>query len=60
MLEGQVQLTVGRQAQVLSVGESAQFVSDVGHGYANPAADGVRARFCLTVFEPNVTGRAPR
>ena len=60
VLEGQVQLTVGRQTQVLSVGESAQFVSDVSHGYANPAADGAPARFCLTVFEPNVTGRAPR
>ena len=60
VLEGHVQLTVARQTQLLSVGESAQFSSDVGHGYANPAADGPPARFCLTVFEPNVTGRAPR
>ena len=60
VLQGQVQLTVGRQTQALSVGDSAQFASDVGHGYANPATDGIPARFCLTVFEPGVLGRAPR
>lgn len=60
VLAGQVGLTVGQQTQVLTVGESAQFSGDVTHGYANPAADGPTARFCLTVFEPNITGRAPR
>ena len=57
---GQVQVTGGQQTQVLTVGESAQFSGDVAHGYANPAADGPTARFCLTVFEPNVTDRTAR
>jgi quercetin dioxygenase-like cupin family protein len=54
-----VELTVGQQTQVLSVGDSAQFAGDVAHGYANcrrrPAA-----RFCVTVFEAHVTGRPRR
>jgi transcriptional regulator with XRE-family HTH domain len=60
VMEGQVQLTVGKQTQVLTVGDSAQFAGDVAHGYANPATDGPTARFCLTVFEPHVTGRVAR
>lgn len=60
VLEGQVQLTVGSQVQVLSVGESTQFCSDVSHGYGNPSSDGPPARFCLTVFEPHVTGARAR
>ena len=60
VLEGQVQLTVGPQAQVLSAGESARFSGDVSHGYANPAAAGPPSRFCLTVFAPHLTGRTPR
>ena len=59
VLAGQVELTVGQHKQLLSVGDSAQFVGDVPHGYANAAREG-SARFCLTVFEPNVTGRAGR
>ena len=60
VLTGQVELTVGQQTQVLSDGESAQFAGDVAHRYANPAGDGPAARFCLTVFEPHVTGRSGR
>lgn len=60
VLEGQVQLTVGSQTQVLSVGESAQFTSDIGHGYGNPWPDSPTARFCLSVFEPHVIGRTGR
>lgn len=36
VLTGQVELTVGQQAQLLTVGESAQFAGDVAHGYAHP------------------------
>lgn len=60
VLAGQIELTVGKQTQLLSVGDSAQFAGDVAHGYANPAVDGPAARFCLTVFEPHLTGRAFR
>ena len=60
VLAGQVRLTVGQQTQVLSVGDSAQFSGDVAHGYANATSDGPTARFCLTVFEPHVTGRSTR
>lgn len=54
VLAGQVRLTVGQQTRLLAVGESAQFPGDAAHGYANPAADGPPARFCLTVFSPHV------
>ena len=60
VLAGQVELSVGDQQQLLSIGDSAQFVGDVAHGYANPAIDGPAARFCLTVFEPLGTGRTVR
>lgn len=60
VLAGQVELTVGALTERLSVGDSAQFAGDVAHGYANPASDGPAARFCLTVFEPQVTGRSGR
>lgn len=60
VLAGQVELTVGPQTQLLSVGDSAQFAGDVTHGYANPAATESTARFALTVFEPHVTGRGSR
>lgn len=60
VLAGQVELTVGQQTQLLTVGDSAQFAGDVAHGYANPATAGSAARFALTVFEPHVTGRTVR
>jgi quercetin dioxygenase-like cupin family protein len=60
VLAGQVELTVGQQTQLLSIGDSAQFAGDVAHGYANPAVAGPAARFCLTVFEPDVAGRTVR
>ena len=59
VLAGQVELTVGEQTRLLSVGDSAQFAGDVAHGYANPGV-GPAARFCLTVFEPHVTARSGR
>ena len=57
VLTGQVELTVGQQTQLLTVGESAQFAGDVAHGYANPG-EGPAARFCLTVFAPRAIGRS--
>jgi transcriptional regulator with XRE-family HTH domain len=60
VLAGRVELTVGQRRQLLSTGDSAQFTGDVAHGYANPAVDGPAARFCLSVFEPDVTGRTVR
>lgn len=60
VLAGRVELTIGEQKQLLSIGDSAQFAGDVAHGYANPAVDGPAARFCLTVFEPHVTARTVR
>ncbi len=58
VLAGRVELTVGQQTQLLTVGESAQFDGDVAHGYAQPG-DGP-ARFCLTVLAPRVTSRSGR
>lgn len=60
VLAGQVELTVGQQTLMLTVGDSAQFAGDVAHGYANPASAASATRFALTVFEPHVTGRTAR
>ena len=42
------------QTQLLGAGASARLAGDLPHGYANPGDE--PARFCLTVFEPNVRG----
>ena len=53
VLDGQVELRVGQQAEVLAPGDSASFAGDLPHGYVNP--DPARAaRFALTVLEPGV------
>lgn len=59
VLTGQVQLTVGQQTQLLTVGDSAQFAGDVAHSYVHPG-DGPAARFCLTVFAPRDLPRSDR
>jgi transcriptional regulator with XRE-family HTH domain len=59
VLDGQVELRVGRHAEVLVTGDSASFAGDQPHGYANPSP-AQAARFALTVFEPGVGGGAAR
>jgi transcriptional regulator with XRE-family HTH domain len=54
VLAGRIELRVGQQTQLLDVGDSAAFRGDTPHGYANPATAAGAARFCLTVFQPNV------
>jgi transcriptional regulator with XRE-family HTH domain len=58
VLDGQLELRVGQQADLLATGDSASFAGDLAHEYGNagPAA----ARFALTVFEPGVGGGAGR
>jgi transcriptional regulator with XRE-family HTH domain len=53
VLEGEVELTAGENAEVLSAGDSASFAGDRPHGYANPSS-AQAARFTLSVFEPAV------
>lgn len=53
VLDGQVELTVGQRAEVLTTGDSASFGGDIPHGYVN-ASSARAARFALTVFEPGV------
>jgi transcriptional regulator with XRE-family HTH domain len=59
VLDGQLELTVGQNTEVLVTGDSASFAGDLPHGYANPGSAQV-ARFALTVFEPAVGGGAAR
>jgi transcriptional regulator with XRE-family HTH domain len=53
VIDGQVELTAGRPAEMLGPGDSASFAGDLPHGYANPSSART-ARFALTVFEPGV------
>src|SRR3954452_18896860 len=57
VLEGRVDLRVGDRTDRLEAGDSAAFAGDVAHGYATPADAETRARFALTVFQPDVGGR---
>jgi transcriptional regulator with XRE-family HTH domain len=59
VLDGQLELRVGEQAEVLTVRDSASFAGDRPHGYVNVSSAQV-ARFALTVFEPAVGGGAGR
>jgi transcriptional regulator with XRE-family HTH domain len=59
VLDGTVDLRVGDRIERLASGESAAFAGDVTHGYAVPAEADTRARFALTVFQPNVDGGRP-
>ena len=59
VLDGELELRVGRHAEVLAKGDSASFAGDVDHEYMN-ASSAQAARFALTVFEPAVGGGAAR
>jgi quercetin dioxygenase-like cupin family protein len=59
VLDGQVELRLGEQAEVLATGDSASFAGDLPHGYAN-VSSAQAVRFALTVFEPGVGGGAAR
>lgn len=52
VLDGEVDLTVGRHVERLGAGDSASFRGDLPHSYGH--AGGSPARFALTVFQPNV------
>jgi transcriptional regulator with XRE-family HTH domain len=53
VLDGRLEVRVGKHAEVLTRGDSASFAGDLPHGYANGGSAQV-ARFALTVFEPAV------
>jgi transcriptional regulator with XRE-family HTH domain len=53
VLDGRLEVRVGKHAEVLTRGDSASFAGDLPHGYANGGSAQV-ARFALTVFEPGV------
>jgi len=59
VLDGQLELRVGKHAEALGKGDSASFAGDLAHEYVN-ADPGQLARFALTVFEPGVGGGAGR
>ena len=59
VLDGQVELRAGGDAEVLAAGDSASFAGDLPHGYVN-VSSARAARFVLTVFEPGVGGSAVR
>jgi transcriptional regulator with XRE-family HTH domain len=52
VLDGHVEVRVGRHAEVLATGDSASFAGDLCHVYLNAGPQ--VARFALTVFEPGV------
>jgi transcriptional regulator with XRE-family HTH domain len=59
VLDGQVEVRVGRHAEVLARGDSASFDGDLPHGYGN-ASSAQMSRFALTVFQPGAGGGAAR
>jgi transcriptional regulator with XRE-family HTH domain len=59
VLDGQLELRVGEQAEILAARDSASFAGDLPQGYVNVSPAQV-ARFALTVFEPAVGGGAGR
>jgi transcriptional regulator with XRE-family HTH domain len=54
VIEGQVELRVGQEVEVLATGDAVAFRGDRPHGYTNSAAAAEPARFGLTVFQPRV------
>lgn len=59
VIEGHIDLTVGKHTDRVDTGDAATFNGDISHGYANPAAATTPARFTLTVYQPHVgTGPA--
>jgi transcriptional regulator with XRE-family HTH domain len=59
VLDGQLELRVGEDAEVLAKGDSASFAGDLAHEYVGAGSAQV-ARFALTVFEPAVGRGAAR
>jgi transcriptional regulator with XRE-family HTH domain len=59
VLDGQLELRAGQQAEALAAGDSASFAGDLPHEYVNTGS-AQAARFALTVFEPGVGGGAGR
>ena len=59
VLDGQLELRVGQDAEVLAKGDSASFAGDLAHEYLNTGS-AQAARFALTVFEPTVGAGAAR
>ena len=59
VLEGQVELQVGQEVEVLAAGDAVAFRGDQPHGYANSAKATEPTRFALTVFQPVGHGGAP-
>lgn len=57
VLSGQLTLRVGPRVVLFEAGQSGAFRGDSAHGYAKPARSGSAARFCLTVFQPQVGTR---
>jgi transcriptional regulator with XRE-family HTH domain len=55
VLDGQLELRVGEQAEVLATGDSVSFTGDLAHEYVN-AGSSRGTRFALTVHEPAVGG----
>ena len=58
VLDGQLELRVGQDAEVLTKGDSASFAGDLAHEYVNACSAQV-ARFALTVSEPLLVGWGP-
>lgn len=52
VLDGQIDLTVGRHTERLGAGDSASFRGDLPHSYTHAGSS--PARFALTVFQPHV------
>jgi transcriptional regulator with XRE-family HTH domain len=59
VLDGQVEVRAGEDAEVLATGDSASFAGDLAHEYVN-GSSARPARFALTVFEPAVGGGGAR
>ena len=53
VLDGELELRVGENAEMLAPGDAASFAGDLAHEYAN-AGPARTARFALAVFEPAV------
>jgi len=59
VLDGELELRVGEDAEVLAQGDSASFAGDLAHEYVNAGSAQV-ARFALTVSEPPAGGGGAR
>lgn len=57
---GELTLTVGEDAYVLSAGDSAYFAADVPHGYANHSAEECNYHVAALIMRSRGPGRARR